>query len=86
MCRQDATAYRRLYWSGMDAFRVVVFVLLAAIVSSLGIGLYHLSSGKGDSNKMLRALTIRITLSILLFVLLMIAWRLGWISPNTHSR
>jgi hypothetical protein len=68
----------------MDAFRVVVFVLLAAIVSSLGIGLYHLSSGKGDSNKMLRALTIRITLSILLFVLLMIAWRLGWISPNAH--
>jgi len=68
----------------MDAFRVVVFVLLAAIVSSLGVGLYHLSSGKGDSNKMLRALTIRITLSILLFVLLMIAWRLGWISPNTH--
>jgi hypothetical protein len=70
----------------MDVFRVVVFVLLAAIVSSLGVGLYHLSSRKGDSNKMLRALTIRIVLSILLFVLLMIAWRLGWISPNRYGR
>jgi hypothetical protein len=69
----------------MDAFRIVVFVLLAAIVSSLGMGLYHLSSGKGDSNKMLRALTYRIGLSILLFVLLMVAWRLGWITPNSYS-
>jgi hypothetical protein len=70
----------------MDAFRLVVFVLLAAIVSSLGVGLYHLSSGKGDSKKMLRALTFRIVLSIVLFVLLMLAWRLGWISPNGYGR
>jgi len=69
----------------MDAFRIVVFVLLAAIVSSLGIGLYHLSSGKGSSTKMLRALTYRIALSLVLFALLLIAWRLGWIAPNTYS-
>jgi hypothetical protein len=69
----------------MEAFRIVVFVLLAAIVSSLAIGLYHLSSGKGDSRKMLRALSYRIGLSLLLFALLMIAWRLGWITPNTYA-
>lgn len=69
----------------MDAFRIVVFVLLAAIVSSLGTGLYHLSSGKGDSQKMLRALTYRIGLSLLLFGLLMLAWRLGWITPNSYA-
>jgi sulfite exporter TauE/SafE len=69
----------------MDAFRLVVYVLLGAIVSSLGIGLYHLSSGRGDSQKMLRALTYRIALSLLLFVLLMVAWRLGWISPHSYS-
>jgi hypothetical protein len=69
----------------MDAFRIVVFILLAAIVSSLGVGLYHLSSGKGDSRKMARALSFRIGLSILLFVLLMVAWRMGWISPNSYA-
>ena len=70
----------------MDLFRILVFVLLAAIVSSLGIGLYHLSSGSGNSNKMLRALTVRIALSILLFVLLMIAWRAGLITPHGLER
>jgi hypothetical protein len=69
----------------MDVFRVVVFMLLAAIVASLLLGLFHLASGKGDSNKMLRALSYRIGLSLLLFVLLIVAWRLGWITPNSYS-
>lgn len=67
----------------MDLFRLVVFVLLAAIVASLSVGLYHLSSGKGDSRKMARALSYRIALSILLFVLLIVGWRMGWITPNS---
>lgn len=66
----------------MDVFRILVFILLAAIVSSLGVGLYHLSSGRGDSKKMLRALTVRIVLSIVLFIALLIAWRMGWITPH----
>ncbi len=66
----------------MDPIRWVILLLLAAIVVSLGTGLYHLSSGKGDSNKLLRALTVRITLSVILFVLLMIAWRAGLIRPR----
>jgi Protein of unknown function (DUF2909) len=41
-----------------------------------------LGSGKGDSGKMLRALTLRIALSLLLFLLLMIAWRAGLIAPH----
>jgi hypothetical protein len=60
----------------------VILGLLAAIVISLGTALYHLGSGKGDSNKMLRALTVRIALSLVLFALLMIAWRTGLISPR----
>jgi hypothetical protein len=62
--------------------RIVILGLLAAIVVSLGTALYHLGSGKGDSSKMLRALTWRIALSLLLFVLLMIAWRAGLIAPR----
>jgi hypothetical protein len=66
----------------MDLIRLLILALLAAIVISLGVALFHLGSGKGDSKKLLRALTIRITLSLLLFVLLMIAWRAGLIHPR----
>jgi hypothetical protein len=66
----------------MDLIRLVILGLFAAIVASLGIALYHLSSGKGDSGKLLRALTVRIALSLLLFLLLMIAWRTGLMIPR----
>ena len=63
---------------------VLTLGTLAAIVASLGTGLFHLSRGRGeeDSRKMARALTVRITLSLLLFALLMIAWYFGLISPH----
>jgi hypothetical protein len=66
----------------MDLMRLVVFAVLAAIVFSLGSALFHLSTGKGDSGKMVRALTIRVGLSMLLFLLLMGAWKLGYIHPH----
>jgi len=66
----------------MDLMRLVVFAVLAAIVYSLGSALFHLSTGKGDSGKMVRSLTVRVALSLLLFVLLMAAWKLGYIHPH----
>ena len=70
----------------MDLIRLLILAMLAAILISLGTALYHLASGKGDSGRMLRALTVRITLSVLLFVLLMIAWRAGLIAPRGLAR
>jgi hypothetical protein len=66
----------------MELIRILIFCLLAAIIASLGTALYHLSTGRGDSKRMLRALTLRISLSIALFLLLMIAWRAGLITPR----
>ena len=62
--------------------RLLILAGLLAIVLSLGSALVHLVRDKGESDKMARALTIRIGLSILLFVLLLVAWRLGWIQPH----
>lgn len=64
--------------------RLLVFVLFIAILVSLGSALRHLSRGSSeeDSRKMARALTIRISLSIALFALLLIAWYMGLISPH----
>ncbi len=66
----------------MDVLRLLIIATLLAIVWSLGTALYHLSKGTGDSDRMLRALTWRIGLSLGLFILLLIAGRAGWIVPH----
>jgi len=69
----------------MDGIKILILLTLAAIVASLGKALFHMSPG-GDavqeSARMARALTVRIGLSITLFVLLMLAWYLGGITPH----
>ncbi len=70
----------------MDLFRLAVVGTLLAILISLGSALFHLTSGKGDSGKMLRALTWRVGLSVGLFVLLFVAGRQGWVSPHGFAR
>ena len=66
--------------------RIVWLLVLAGLLTvfvSLGLGLYHLSRGTPqDSDKLLRALTVRITVSVLLFALLMLAWHFGLIAPH----
>ena len=53
----------------MDLVRILVIGVLIAIVASLGSALFHLSRSGGDSKKMARALTIRVGLSVALFIL-----------------
>jgi Protein of unknown function (DUF2909) len=70
----------------MGLIRIGVFLVLAAIVASLGVALFHLASNRGSSDKLLRSLTIRVVLSVVLFLLLMIAWRFGLIRPHGLGR
>jgi len=70
----------------VDGIKVLIVVTLVGIVASLGKALFHMSSGRstqvGHSAMMARALTVRIGLSVALFILLMIAWYFGAISPH----
>ncbi len=67
-------------------FKYLVIAILMLIIFSLGKALFHLSStAPGNSVKMVRALSWRIGLSVLLFVLLFVAYSLGWIEPQ-HVR
>jgi cytochrome bd-type quinol oxidase subunit 2 len=66
----------------MDLFRLLVIVVLIAIIGALGSALFQLARGKGDSQKMLRALTWRVGMSVGLFLLLLLAWRAGVIRPH----
>jgi hypothetical protein len=70
----------------MDLARLLIVAVLIAIIGSLGSALYQLSSGTGDSKKMLRALTWRVGLSVALFLLLLLAWRMGFIHPHGLRR
>ena len=66
----------------MPLIKLMVVLMLIAIIVSLGSALFHLSRGKGDSKQMLRALTWRISLSVLLFALLMLAYSRGLLQPH----
>ncbi len=60
----------------------VIIVLLIAIVASLGHALSSMSSGSDRSKRMAQALTVRISLSVALFVLLLVGSHFGWIQPH----
>ncbi|HEX7375060.1 MAG TPA: twin transmembrane helix small protein [Steroidobacteraceae bacterium] len=62
--------------------KVLIVLTLAAIVASLFSGLFHLVKDEGQSKRMVNALTVRIALSVLLFILLFVAWRSGMIEPH----
>ncbi len=64
-------------------FKYLVVFILILILGSLGKALYHLSSTRGDDGlRMVKALSWRIGLSVLLFVLLLVAYFQGWIQPT----
>jgi hypothetical protein len=62
--------------------KVIVVLVFVGIIVSLGSGLYYLVHDKGDSRRTLRALTMRIGLSIGLFAFLMILIAFGVIKPH----
>lgn len=64
--------------------KYVIYVLLAAIVVSLGTGLFYLRRDDADSPKMLRALQMRVALSLVLIVVLIAAYFFGWIETPTR--
>ncbi|HET7307181.1 MAG TPA: twin transmembrane helix small protein [Gammaproteobacteria bacterium] len=61
---------------------VIVIAVLAVIVISLGSGMFYLVKDSSDSKRTVRALTIRITLSLLLIGLLFVLYALGLIHPH----
>lgn len=65
--------------------RIVVLLFIVFIIFSLGSALFYLVKDKGQSERTVKALTIRISLSILLFALLMAGYYFGWI-PQTGLR
>jgi len=64
-------------------FKLVIVLFILFILYSLGSGLYYLVRDKSRSTRVVKALTWRIGLSLLLFILLFVAYALGWIQPHS---
>jgi hypothetical protein len=66
----------------MLAHLIILFFVLV-ILYSLGSALFYLARGhRGDSARIVKALSWRIGLSLVLFILLFVAYGLGWINPH----
>lgn len=67
----------------MSWVKWLVLVIFFAIILSMASAMLHLVHDyRGESKRMVRALTWRIGLSITLFIVLWATWKLGWIEPR----
>ena len=59
--------------------RYVVIAALLLIVASLGSALFFVLHDRGGSNRAVKALAVRVGLSMVLFLFLMAGFYFGWI-------
>lgn len=62
--------------------KIIVAVAFILILVSLGSALVFLMKDKGKSNRIVKALALRVGFSIALFIFILIANQLGWIAPT----
>jgi len=66
--------------------KYLIALAFLAIIASLGSALFFMMKdgrdGKPKSNRMARALALRVGFSIVLFLCILLAWKLGYIQPT----
>lgn len=68
---------------GMTIFiKAIVVILFLFIFAALGSALFYLIRNGGNSDRIVKALSWRIGLSLLLFILLFLAYAMGWLHPH----
>ncbi|TDQ40541.1 twin transmembrane helix small protein [Tepidicella xavieri] len=64
---------------------IIALLLIIASLAGALVAMMRGDSASGDerrSRRMARALTVRISLSVLLFIAVIISYHLGWIQPT----
>ncbi|MCZ2103169.1 MAG: twin transmembrane helix small protein [Comamonadaceae bacterium] len=66
--------------------KIAIALGFLAIIASLGAALFFMMRGgredRASSQRMVGALAVRVGLSIVLFICLLLAWKLGYIQPT----
>ncbi|HEX7813326.1 MAG TPA: twin transmembrane helix small protein [Burkholderiales bacterium] len=62
--------------------KIVIIAFLVVILGSLASALFYLVRDKGGSDRTVKALTVRVALSVVLFLLLMLSYYFGLIPQS----
>lgn len=62
--------------------RIVVILFILVILASLGSALYYMIRDRGTTERTAKALTVRVALSVLLFLILMLGFHFGLITTR----
>lgn len=62
--------------------RIVIILFIVVILASLGSALYYMIRDRGTTERTAKALTVRVALSVTLFLLLMLGFHFGLITTH----
>lgn len=62
--------------------KIFVAIAFALIIGSLASALFFLMRDKGRTDRTVKALTMRVGFSVLLFILILLLYRFGFIQPT----
>ena len=65
--------------------KIIIILLFFAVLGSLASAMVFLVKDKGETNRTAKALTYRISISVFIFVLLILAYFAGYIEPHGIS-
>lgn len=65
--------------------KIIIILFLLAIAYTLFSSFFFLVKDKGEGKRTVRRLTWRVGLSLTLFLLLYVFFRLGWIEPSSRG-
>ena len=66
-----------------DSLKTLLIIgVLILILWNLGAGLYYMLVDKGSTKRTVNSLTRRIALSVALILFVVVAIRMGWITPH----
>ena len=66
----------------MTVLIAAAFVVILGALFLAGVYMVRGKDGESRSGRMMRALAVRVAVSVALFVCILVAWRLGWIHPS----
>ena len=62
--------------------KIAIIAILILILASLFFGAFFLVKDESKSKRMISSLTVRVTLSVILFILLLVGYFTGAIQPH----
>ena len=62
--------------------RIVIILFIVVILASVGSALYYMIRDRGTTERTAKALTVRVALSVTLFLLLMLGFHFGLITTH----